>query len=480
MSKEKINKTIKEKIKLICIKIEQILKEYNESKEKDHNLKQTQDIYNSNSGSKINVIKNLKQNVSLIQNNLDKIYDINKINKIESEIKKKISVINQLSKEQTLLNDLIKKQQVSIDDYSSKFTTNKEISEIRNKLKFAKEENHMNREAFKLLNSKIKGQLSKIDVLDKKAKIIRQNIEFQQKKQKKEVEKSMNGGENDEEFEENGENGGNQDDLDCLMVTEKMLMLEIEDEEKNFKYEINQQNEYISQLLNRINEIRNKKNEIKLKLKENEIDKKIKLNKEKNKNNNKKNMNKNVNKKNLNIKNNNINYKSNDYQKKIYNTNKMIYKIGDSPRNKNEIININIYTNNKSSSKPFDIKKFKLINNNDTTEKIILDINNNFSNGKIYSSIYKFNNNDINENKNDNNKKINKHISPLKEIEQLQNEIKYALKNNVVHKENEEIENNEININNYKSNNDNNIVRIIQKSEINNKKNKPFEKFNFN
>ena len=89
MSKEKINKTIKEKIKLICIKIEQILKEYNESKEKDHNLKQTQDIYNSNSGSKINVIKNLKQNVSLIQNNLDKIYDINKINKIESEIKKK-------------------------------------------------------------------------------------------------------------------------------------------------------------------------------------------------------------------------------------------------------------------------------------------------------------------------------------------------------------------------------------------------------
>ena len=158
----------------------------------------------------------------------------------------------------------------------------------------------------------------------------------------------------------------------------------------------------------------------------------------------------------------------------------MIYKIGDSPRNKNEIININIYTNNKSSSKPFDIKKFKLINNNDTTEKIILDINNNFSNGKIYSSIYKFNNNDINENKNDNNKKINKDISPLKEIEQLQNEIKYALKNNVVHKENEEIENNEININNYKSNNDNNIVRIIQKSEINNKKNKPFEKFNFN
>ena len=72
--------------------------------------------------------------------------------------------------------DLVKKQQESIEDYTSKFTTNKEISEISNNVKFAKEENHMNRETFKLLDAKIKGQLSKIDVLDKKSKIIRQNI----------------------------------------------------------------------------------------------------------------------------------------------------------------------------------------------------------------------------------------------------------------------------------------------------------------
>lgn len=170
MLKSHINKSIKEKLKLICEKIEQVLKEYNESKECDHFLKQTQDMYNTNSGSKVNLIKSLKQNVSLIQNNLDRIYNINEINKIESEIKKKTSTIKQLSKEQTLLYDLIKKQQESIGDYSSKFTTNKEILEIREKLKFAKEEYHMNREAYKLLNYKIKGQLSKIDVLEKKSK----------------------------------------------------------------------------------------------------------------------------------------------------------------------------------------------------------------------------------------------------------------------------------------------------------------------
>ena len=255
MSKENSNKSIREKLHSICNKIEQILKEYNESKEQDRYLKQTQDIYNINNGSKINIIKNLKQNVNLIQNNLEKIYDIGKINKIESEIKKKIAILNQLSKEQSLLYNVVRKQQESIDDYSSKFTTNKEISDVRDKLKFAKEENHMNRETYKLLNAKIKGQLSKIDVLDKKSKIIKQNIEFQQKKQKKEVEKSMNGGENEDDEEENE---GDPNDLDCLILTEKMLILEIDEEEKNFKNEINHQYEIINQINERINILNNK------------------------------------------------------------------------------------------------------------------------------------------------------------------------------------------------------------------------------
>ena len=168
MSKENIGKSIKEKLQIICDKIEKVLIEYNNNKSKEYDYsRQTQDIYNINNGSKINVIKSLKQNVSLMQNNLETIYDIGKINKIESEIKKKNLTIKNLSKEQKILCDLIQKQQESIEDYSSKFTTNKEISEFRNQLKFAKEENHMSREAFKLLNSKIKGQLSKIDILEK-------------------------------------------------------------------------------------------------------------------------------------------------------------------------------------------------------------------------------------------------------------------------------------------------------------------------
>ena len=453
MSKENINKSIKDKLHFICDKIEQVLKEYHESYEQDRLLKQTQDIYNLNNGSKINTIKNLKQNVSLIQNNLEKIYDIGKINKIESEIKKKISTLNQLTKEQNLLCNLVQKQQESIDDYSSKFTTNKEISEIRDKLQYAKEENHMNRETYKLYNSKIKGQLSKIDVLDKKSKIIRQNIEFQQRKQKKEVEKSMNGGENEEEYEENnmGEN-----ELDCLLITEKMLMLEIEQEEKNFKSEINLQNEVIEQILRRINDIKNRKNELQQRKKENDILKKIKIIKSKEKNKRKKNMH-------SNDKNNNnkINYKSNDYQNNINKTNKNILKYAETPKNKNDVMTI--FTTNKSNSKPCDIRKFNLNNNNT------------LSNKQIYTSMYNFNK-DIKMSNNEN--IINKKISPLKEIEQLQNDIKNALKNNIAII-NTGKSNNNIIANEHKSNNDN-LIGIGQSSDINNKKNKPFEKFIFN
>ena len=276
----------------------------------------------------------------------------------------------------------------------------------------------------------------------------------------------MNAGENEDET---GEENEIRDDLDSLMVTEKMLMLEIDEEEKSFKNEINRQNEVIMKLIDRINELKDRKNAIKLKIKEDERMKKIKSikNKEKNRNKNQNNENKNHK--------NNIIYKSNEYQKHIYNpNNKFIYKIGESPKNKNE--NINFYSNTKSTTKPFDIKKFNLAYNNNLSARLIMDINN----PKIYSSMYNYNS-ETKVNKVDDNQ-INKNISPLKEIEQLQNEIKYALKNNTVNinnAQNVEKYNDENNKDGHKNNNEN-IIKTNQNSDINNKKNtKPFEKFNF-
>ena len=190
MSKGNINtnEKLKENLKTICNKIETVLSEFKDLKE-NNTINKTQLIYYNDSNSKINTINKLKQKIASLQNSLDNLYDINNINKIESEIKKKISSLKKMSEEQSLLCDLIKNQKKDIDDYSSKFKENKEINEMRNKLNFAKEENRLKKESYTVLNAKVKGQISKIDILEKQMDIIKQNIEYQKNKQKKEVEK---------------------------------------------------------------------------------------------------------------------------------------------------------------------------------------------------------------------------------------------------------------------------------------------------
>jgi hypothetical protein len=237
MSNENTIQRLKEQLQMICNKIENVLLEFKEIKEKNSKLKTNQTFFND-LNSKINSINKFKQKITSLQNSLENIYNIGNINKIESEIKKKIILIKKLSDESNLLSNLIKNQKKDIDDYSSKFTENKEIYEIKNKLNFAKEENRIKKESYIILNAKVKGQMSKIDVLEKQMNIIKQNIEYQKNKQKKEVEKSLNNEENENE-------DINNDNLEYLINTEKMLISEICEEEKNFQDEIYRQNDLI-------------------------------------------------------------------------------------------------------------------------------------------------------------------------------------------------------------------------------------------
>ena len=159
MSKANENQQLKEKLLIICNKIEAVLLEFKEIKEKYNNMK-TEQIFFNDSNSKINTINKLKQKIISLQNNLENVYNINNINKIESEIKKKITSLKKLSEEQTLLNNLIKSQKKDIDDYYSKFTDNKEINQVKSKLIIVKEENRIKKDSFILLNSKIKSSKS--------------------------------------------------------------------------------------------------------------------------------------------------------------------------------------------------------------------------------------------------------------------------------------------------------------------------------
>ena len=450
MSKGNVNtnEQLKENLKIICNKIETVLSEFKDIKE-NNVVNKTQQIYYNDPNSKINTINKLKQKIDSLQNSLDNLYDINKINKIESEIKKKISCIKKMSEEQSLLCDLIKNQKKDIDDYSSKFKENKEISEMRNKLNFAKEENHLKKESYTVLNAKVKGQMSKIDILEKQMNIIKQNIEYQKNKQKKEVEKSLN-------FEEDETEENYKNNLDNYLITEKMLISEIGEEEKNFQNEIYQQNQIIQNLKEKINQLYEYKKQLK---KEGKI-KKIKLLKYQS------------NEKDKNVKNFGNKYKTSgkslDYKVQINNIKKFSYKPGESPKNSTQLNNINIKVNNR----PFNAIKFNEIYKNINQQNYR---NKNKNNDNIYSSFYE---NSLQSNKNEKtieNKKQKKRSKISNDIEKLRNEIEFTLKNNVVFFNSPSNAKYDKNILNEEKN-----YVVDKNSEINYKNNnKPFEKFNF-
>ena len=447
MSKKNEIQDIKEKLKMICNKIEEVLIEYKEMKEKNNNIRTAKIFYND-SNSKINTINKLKQKTVSLQNSLENIYNISNINKIESEIKKKIKTVNKLKEEQILLSNFLKKQKKDIDNYSSKFTENKEILEIKNKLNLIKEEYHIKKESYTILNAKVKGQMSKIDILEKQINIIKQNIEYQKNKQKKEVEKSINN-----EEEENYDENNSEDNVESLENKEQMIIDEIIEEEKNFQNEIFQQNIIIENLKERFNKAIEYQIKIKEKKKKEINLKKIKLIKQKN------------HEKNSKIKYLNTNGKNLDYKSNINQTNKFNYKYGESPKNSREINKIKISLNKKP---------FKEIKFNEIYKNIIgQNYNKNKRNENIYRSFYDRSLESNNENVIYGQKHKNK-IS--NDIEKLKNEITNALKNNIVFfnspKNTTDITHN---INNEKLN------EFETNKEFNIKNNsKPFQKFNFN
>ena len=447
MSKKNEIQDIKEKLKMICNKIEEVLIEYKEMKEKNNNIRTAKIFYND-SNSKINTINKLKQKTVSLQNSLENIYNISNINKIESEIKKKIKTVNKLKEEQILLSNFLKKQKKDIDNYSSKFTENKEILEIKNKLNLIKEEYRIKKESYTILNAKVKGQMSKLDILEKQINIIKQNIEYHKNKQKKEVEKSINN-----EEEENYDENNTEDNVESLENKEQMIIDEIIDEEKNFQNEIFQQNIIIENLKERFNKAIEYQIKIKEKKKKEINLKKIKLIKQKN------------NEKNTKIKYLNTNGKSLDYKSNINQTNKFNYKYGESPKNSREINKIKISLNKKP---------FKEIKFNEIYKNIIgQNYNKNKRNENIYRSFYDRSLESNNENVIYGQKHKNK-IS--NDIEKLKNEITNALKNNIVFfnspKNTTDITHN---INNEKLNE----FEINKEFNIKNNS-KPFQKFNFN
>jgi chromosome segregation ATPase len=233
---------IKEQLLFVSNKIDEAIKQIHESKTQEIHVKQQEEILNDNSPNFIGRITSLKSQVESIQKNLEEVYNIDKVNQLESDIKKKEKMLRELKEEKFILNNVVKEQNKGINEYLSKFDSTKEQKELSDLIKKVKEENHNIKEIYKEMTNKMKEQKNKIDALEKRCKIIKQNIEFQKKKQMKEVQKTS------KEEKSDGEEDDYGSDVEKMKEVEKNIINEINIEEKNYRTEINEQMDIIKKL----------------------------------------------------------------------------------------------------------------------------------------------------------------------------------------------------------------------------------------
>ena len=466
---------MKNHLKLICNKIEEGLDNYHKIKdEKDKNENYLQNFFSNLEINKlIKEIISYKKQIENIQYQLENVYNIIKINQLESLIKKKKGIYQKIKNENKTLKNLIKDQSKGIDEYLFRFDNTNEIEEVSKKIKIERDEMRMNKEMNRAIESKIKSQYNKKELLEKKIQTLKENIDYYKKKKINEKD--------EENFNIKEEN-----EIKKLEENKKILEEENLIELKRYKLEIRNQNSTINELNDEIQNILLNIKGIEQQKKIDELKKKeikrIKLMK--------RNKSQNI----LNINNN-----------KIKNLDRIRNLSRDNIRkNNNDILLIKTPTfknNGEKIIRPFEINKFNKINLFPKKINKIIPNNNNYKRkGDIHEvgNEYEINKlNYINSNK------------VVEEIENLKNEIQYTLKNDIFidnhsnyklniknEKKNEEKINEENtnvinqcndfsdNKNNYENLNDqlnkqNNLFRQNQQINISNVKRKPFEKIIF-
>ena len=419
------NEEIKQKLLFVCNKIDEVLRQNHEAKNKEIQIKPPEENLVDNSPNFIGKMNSLKTQMELLQKNLEEIYNIDKINQLESEIKEKEQILKSLKSETKLLNHAVKQQNKGINEYITKFDATKDIQDLSEQLKTVKEENHSYKSTFKEINNKIKTQATMIDKLENKCKKIKQNIEFQKKKQMKEVQKNLQEEKDDKEEDEY------QGNLEKMEEAEKNLINEINIEEKNFRMEINEENQMIKNIEF---EIKRKNSQIKQLKNEKKLDEINKKNRKRTKS---------ITKLHSNIKgtDNNTQKKDNSQRRhsnyKVKKSPNLGFNLKNNKNNTDKRANLQtpnlIVKNSEKLTKPFEIKKFNaLVKNNDEKNNTMFNISNENKKLKLKSFTDNINIEDKNSNKGIKKKKNKKGISALKEIENLKCEIQNALKNNIV------------------------------------------------
>ena len=309
-------------------------------------------------------IKEYKKKAEEIQTELEIALKMNKVLEIESLYSEKEKQYKELEEENKSLNKVRNHQIKGLEEYQNKVLKRQELNNINQKINRLKNEIKKQKEEYKMNESRYKGQLNKIDVINKRCQIIKENINYKKKQKLKEIEifnKYIT-----TDIKENIENEN--DDIIQLKEIYKEKYDNFHSDEKEYQLAIKQQEKNKEQLQKDIEILKIKINEnlrniIINQEKEKELLKRTNL-KEKKQNLFKNN---NIKKKYINSYSydNNTFLTGNNYNFSNNNTNFLLNQINNryentSLENKNKISNYQPfnYKYKKNKKIPFDINKF--------------------------------------------------------------------------------------------------------------------------
>lgn len=180
---------LRAQLRFVCDKIEEtLIHAINPQKEKEQKEEELLNIPHIEDQYPIGqTINNYKEQSQQSKYKLETVYNITKLEALESGVKTKREKLKEKYAENSTLVLINQNQQRGIKEYEDKYHNKKEVMQLGDKLKTAKEEVKITKEYMKGLDAQIKGQLSQMTVLKEKCQIIKDNIEYKKKQQMKEV-----------------------------------------------------------------------------------------------------------------------------------------------------------------------------------------------------------------------------------------------------------------------------------------------------
>ena len=229
---------IQSQLKFICNKIEDALNTYHIKKlEKEREKEEMNKTGLKNLEIKpiAKEINNYKEQSKKIQDEIDNIYNNTMIDNLENRIREKRNYIKEIKRENQILKKATIGQEKDINEFINKNNNVDETETLKLQIKKLKEALKITKDFHKEQELKLKEQQSQIDALEKKKKLIKDNIDFKKKKMKNEKNKKEN--DDNENKEENYEK------FDIYTLDEKKYELagQIDTEEKKYKEQINNQ-----------------------------------------------------------------------------------------------------------------------------------------------------------------------------------------------------------------------------------------------